>query len=110
MDSTVIRGTSDIFYAKAEKSYVPQPVKPLEWMVISASQSYQNNYEYKLNGEYFGSLSYAIKLTLNDLSGKEDFLDLFNNIKKKREEMNVARYPQKPMIEGGNYYQNQKAF
>lgn len=110
MDSIVIRGTSDIFYAIPEKSYVPHPLKPLEWVVISATQSYENNYEYKLYGEYFGSLSYAIKLVLNDLSGKEDFLDIFNRIQKKREEMNVARYPQRPMIEGSNYYLHQKVF
>jgi len=110
MDTVVVRGTADVFQAGMKKNFVPRPEKPLDWVVISASQSYQNNWEFLHNGEYFGSLSYAINLTLNDLSGKENFLDLFNDIKKKREEMNVARYPQKPMIEGGNYYQNQKAF
>jgi hypothetical protein len=109
-DTLMIRGTADVFQAGLRKNYVPKPEKPLDWVVISATQSYQNNYEYLLNGEYFGSLSYAIKLSLSDSSGKEDFMDLFNTIKSKREEMDVARYPQRPMIEGGNYYQKQKAF
>ena len=33
------------------------------------NQSYQNNYEYKLNVEYYGLLSYAVKLALCELSG-----------------------------------------
>jgi len=109
-DTLMIRGTADVFQTGAKKSYEPKTEKPLDWVVISAAQSYQNNYEYLLNKEYFGSLSYAIKLALNNLSGEEDFLDFFNTIKSKREEMNVARYPQRPMIEGGIYYQKQKAF
>ncbi|MEI6679841.1 MAG: caspase family protein [Mariniphaga sp.] len=109
-DSIVVRGTSEIFQAVAKKSYSPHIHKPLEWVVISASQSYQNNFEYRLNDQYFGSLSYAVKLALSDLSGKEDFVDFFNQMKIKREVMNVARYPQRPMIEGDNLYKNQKIF
>ena len=109
-DTLMIRGTTDVFQAGTKKSYIPKSLKPLDWVVISATQSYQNNYEYMLNGEYFGTLSYAIKLSLSDLTGKEDFAVLFNTIKRKMEEMNVARYPQRPMIEGVNHYQNQKVF
>jgi Caspase domain len=90
-DTMMIRGTAEIFQAGIKKSFVPYPVKPLDWVVISASQSYQNNYEYKLNNGYFGSLSYALKLALDEMSGHEDFKDL-------------------PMIEGDRFYQTQKVF
>jgi hypothetical protein len=109
-DTLMIRGSADVFQTGIKKKYVPKPEKTLDWVVISATQSYQNNYEYLLNGEYFGSLSYAIKLSLSDSTGKEDFLSFFNTIKSKREEMNVVRYPQRPMIDGESYYQKQKAF
>lgn len=109
-ESIVVRGTSDIFQATGKKSYKPHLAKPLDWVVFSASQSYQNNYEYKLNNEYFGSLSYALKLALNGMSGNEDFREFFKVIQKKRDEMNVVRYPQRPMIEGDSYYQIQKVF
>jgi hypothetical protein len=35
---------------------------------------------------------------------------LFELIQKKRKEMDVVRYPQRPMIEGEIYYLNQKVF
>ena len=109
-DKMMIRGTADIFQAGVRSSFVPHPLKPLDWVVISASQSYQNNYEYKLNNEYFGSLSYALKLALNEMTGNEDFNDLFKMMLKKREDMNVVRYPQRPMIDGDRFYQTQKVF
>ena len=109
-DSLVIRGTNDIFKLEGSKSTHSQMRRELEWVVFSASQSYQNNYEYKLNGEYFGSLSYAIKLAFNELSEKSSFSDFFSLIQSKRTNMNVARYPQRPMIDGTDFYQKQIAF
>jgi metacaspase-1 len=109
-DTLMIRGTDEVFQIGKRKEFVPQNTNPIGWVVISASQSYQNNYEYKLNGEYFGSLSYAVKLALGELSDKEDFLGFFKQVKMKRQEMKVVRYPQTPMIEGDNYFQNQKVF
>lgn len=109
-DSVIVRGTADIFQAVPKRSYVPQPPKSQDWVVISACQSYQNNYEYKVNGTFYGSLSYAIKLTLPDLTNGDDFANMFKMLQKRREEMNVARYPQRPMIEGDSFYLNQKVF
>jgi len=109
-DSIVIRGTTEIFKPGAKQKIIAEPVKAIDWVVISATQSYQNNYEYKVNGSYYGSLSYAIKLTLPNLTGKDDFTGMFKAIQKSREEMSVSRYPQRPMIEGDSYYLNQKVF
>ena len=44
------------------------------------------------------------------MTGNEDFNDLFKMMLKKREDMNVVRYPQRPMIDGDRYYQTQKVF
>lgn len=109
-DSIVVRGTTEVFQAGSKRSFAAKPLKLVDWVVISATQSYQNNYEYKVNGSFYGSLSYAIKLTLPDLTSNDDFSDMFKIIQKKREEMNVSRYPQRPMIEGERYYLNQKVF
>jgi len=109
-DSISVRGTNEVFQLGAKRSFVAKPIKKIDWVEISATQSYQNNYEYKVNGSYYGSLSYAIKLTLPFLTGNEDFSDMFKTIQKKREEMNVSRYPQRPMIEGESIYLNQKVF
>lgn len=109
-DSIVVRGTSEVFQAGAKGSFVPNPLKLVDWVVISAAQSYQNNYEYRFNGTYYGSLSYAIKLAMPSLTDEDDFAGMFKIIQKRREDMNVARYPQRPMIEGDSLYLNQKVF
>ena len=109
-DSIVVRGTPDIFQAGSKRRFVPTLVKSVDWVVISATQPYQNNYEYKVNGIYYGSLSYAIILALPGLTDKDNFASMFKAIQKRREEMDVSRYPQRPMIEGDSYYLNQKVF
>lgn len=109
-DSIVVRGTSEIFQAGKKGNFVANALKLVDWVVISATQSYQNNYEYRVNSTYYGSLSYAIKLALPDLKNEDDFAYMFKIIQKRREEMNVSRYPQRPMIEGDRFYLNQKVF
>ena len=109
-DTVFVRGTSDVFNLEKKVSKPSQPKKKLNWVVFSATQSYQNNYEYKLNGEYFGSLSYAVKLALSDLSAKTSFSELFELIQSKRTNMKVSGYPQRPMIDGADFYKNQIAF
>jgi len=109
-DSVVVRGTNDIFNLGTKKISHPQPKKKLDWVVFSATQSYQNNYEYKLSGEYFGSLSYAVKLALSELSAKISFSELFELIQSKRTNMKVSGYPQRPMIDGADFYKKQIAF
>ncbi len=110
-DSIVIRGTNEVFNIGAKRDFkVKSVVKKIDWVEISATQSYQNNYEFKINGMYYGSLSYAIKLTLPELTYGSDFTTLFKLIQQKREEMNVSRYPQRPMMLGNSFYLNQKVF
>ena len=109
-DSIVIRGTPEIFKLNAKQKFVAKPVKSIDWVVISATQSYQNNYEYKVNGTYYGSLSYAINLAFPELTNKDDFTSLFKSIQKNRDDISVSRYPQRPMIEGDKYYLKQKVF
>lgn len=109
-DSIIVRGTNEVFQMGVNRSSFAKSIKKIDWVEISATQSYQNNYEYKVNDSYYGSLSYAIKLTLPGLTGNENFSDMFKTIQKKREEMNVSRYPQRPMIEGESIYLNQKVF
>jgi hypothetical protein len=109
-DSAVLRGTNDIFNLGTKKITQLQPKKKLDWVVFSATQPYQNNYEYKLNGEYFGSLSYAINLAISELSTQVSFSKLFELIQSKRTNMKVSGYPQRPMIDGADFYQKQIAF
>jgi len=109
-DSILVRGTTEIFQMESPKGFAVKPSGLIDWVVISATQPYQNNYEYKVYGSYYGSLSYAIKLALPDLTDNDDFAGMFKIIQKRREEMNVTRYPQRPMIEGDIYYLKQKVF
>ena len=44
------------------------------------------------------------------MSGREDLKNFFEIIQRERNEMNVTRYPQRPMIEGDRFYQTQKVF
>ena len=109
-DSIVVRGTDEVFNMESKKNQTRQSVKKIDWVEISATQPYQSNYEFRLNGMYYGSLSYAIKMILPELTDKDDFVSMFKLIQKKREEMNVSRFPQRPMIEGESIYLKQKVF
>ena len=109
-DSLIIRGTDQPFLLEGKKLKFNNLKQKLGWVVISASQSYQNNYEYRFESTYFGSLSYAVKLAMGELKSGESYSDFFSLIQIKREQMKVSRYPQRPMIEGIISNQNQKAF
>ncbi|HQB27806.1 MAG TPA: caspase family protein [Paludibacter sp.] len=109
-DSTVIRGTSEIFQIGSKSTFNGTTPQLLEWVAISAAMSHQNNYEYKMNDKYYGSLSYAIKLVIPDLTREDSFNSMFELIQKTRQEMKVAKYPQHPMIEGNSIYLMQKVF
>lgn len=110
-DTLIFRGTSEVFQLpkKTDKTKRFLPSK-LDWVVISASLSNQRNYEYALGNTYYGSLSFSLKLALGELTVQDSFTDLFRLITSKRVEMNVSGYPQRPMIEGDDFYQRQKAF
>jgi len=109
-DSVFVRGTSDIFHMDPERAHQTSPAQPLEWVAISAAKSYQNNYEYKLGDDYFGSLSYAVSLAFKGLPPNINFIELFELINRARTEMKIGSYPQNPTIDGDNIYQKQKAF
>ena len=109
-DSIIVRGTNEVFQMGANRSSFAKSIKKIDWVEISATQPYQNNYEFRLNRMYYGSLSYAIKMILPELTNKDDFVSMFKLIQKKREEMNVSRFPQRPMIEGESIYLKQKVF
>ena len=75
-DDVIIRGTSEIFKAEKTAVYEIRNSGMIEWVVISATQPHQNNYEYKISDSYFGSLSYAVKLALPELKSEADFTQL----------------------------------
>lgn len=106
----IVRGTPEVFQMETKAAHGYLNSELIQWVVLSATQPHQNNYEYKINGTYFGSLSYAVKLAMAELNQEANFVQLFEFIQIKRKEMDVARYPQRPMIEGNNFYQNQKVF
>lgn len=109
-DYSIFRGTSEIFQIGPRSKFNGKTPTPLEWVEISAAKSNQNNYEYKLKDSFCGSLTYAIKLAFPALTNEDDYNAMFTKIQQKRQEINVARYPQTPMIDGESLYLKQKVF
>lgn len=90
----VARGTSDVF---APTNYKPNPelvsnfgksllkstdpkgVSPM--VVISGSSSTELNYEYRVDGVNYGSLSYALSKTFHQLSSDFSYRALFGKVK-----------------------------
>lgn len=108
-DSVITRGTSAKFNHSIKVVGSKKQLK-LNWVAISASQSYQTNYEYRFNGTYYGSLSYALKLAFGELTKNETMEEFFTIIEQKREQMKVSKYPQTPSLEGENMYLQKKIF
>ncbi len=108
-DSVVARGTNIKFNHAITVKGSNKQLK-LNWVAISASQSYQTNYEYCFNGTYYGSLSYAVKLAFSELKEGETMTEFFTVIEQKREQMKVSKYPQTPVLEGENIYLQKKIF
>lgn len=108
----VIRGTAENFIIPKLINNNPRTnnTKNLEWVVISACMPYQNNYEYKKDAIYYGSLSYAFVLAMGDLKQGITFNELFKVIQQKRKEINVFNFPQDPSIEGELMDRNSNIF
>jgi len=110
----VIRGTAENFVIPKLINNKPRTnntkMKNLKWVVISASMPYQNNYEYKKDAIYYGSLSYAFVLAMGDLKQGITFNELFKVIQQKRKEINVSNFPQDPTIEGELMDRNSNIF
>lgn len=110
----VMRGTADYFIIPElinnKQSTNSTKMKKIEWVAISGCMPYQNNYEYKKDGIYYGSLTYAFVLALGDLKLEITFKDLFKLIQQKRKEINVSNFPQDPLIEGDLIDRTSKIF
>lgn len=109
-DSLYVRGVKEVFELRDDFRYKNDPGLNKKWVAISASKSYQNNYEYKYKNQYFGSLSYAFHLVLKEELTDLNFQDLFSLIQTKRREMKIGYYPQNPTLDGDLFYQRQKTF
>ena len=63
------RGSSETFVIPKEPANVIRKEKPVDWLFVAACKSYQTNYEYKdEQGEYYGSLSYSISKSEEQLT------------------------------------------
>ena len=97
-EDVVVRGTPDKFIIP-NVTRGNAPPNTTNWTTISASESYQSNFETRINGEWFGSLSYAIYSNKDNLNA-DSYLSIFSTL---RETVtNLVRFPQTPVIENGN--------
>lgn len=63
------RGSAETFVIPKETANVIRKEKPVDWLFVGACKSYQTNYEYKdEQGEYYGSLSYCISKSEEQLT------------------------------------------
>ena len=63
------RGFAETFVIPKETANVIRKEKPVDWLFVGACKSYQTNYEYKdEHGEYYGSLSYCISKSVEQLT------------------------------------------
>ncbi|MCL2167910.1 MAG: caspase family protein [Lentimicrobiaceae bacterium] len=66
-EDIIIRGTLDRFNIPGEFPKKNENEQPLQWIVISACLAYQNNYECKVDGKNYGSLSYSLYSLRNEI-------------------------------------------
>ena len=59
-DEDIIRGTYDKFEIPNIRQSAVKKKNTIQWAIISACKSYQNNYECIINGKHYGSLSYSL--------------------------------------------------
>jgi len=65
----IIRGTPERFIISGVFPKKSENKKPIQWIAISACKSYQNNYECKVNGKNYGSLSYSLYSLRKEIGG-----------------------------------------
>ena len=68
-EDVIIRGTPDRFIIPGNFPKKNEIRKPIQWIIISACLAYQNNYECKVNGKNYGSLSYSLYLLRKEIGG-----------------------------------------
>lgn len=78
-EGLITRGTDDKFIIPTGASNKKTDKKPIQWVLISACKSYQNNYECKTEDGYYGSLSYALYL-YKDKIGKRPLSEVGKDI------------------------------
>jgi len=95
-DEVIARGTIDRFVIPLATKPKPKAENTTSWTTISASQSFQTNFESRIDGKWFGSLSYAIFYNKDKFNGNSYF-SIFEILKDKVN--NLVRFPQTPVIE-----------
>ena len=93
-----IRGTSEKFIIPGGGANILKKEAPISWLFVGACKPYQTNYEYKAaDGNYYGSLSYAITQKFADWEASDyrNVLDLWRGLLAE-----IARYPQDMDDEG----------
>lgn len=99
-----VRGVNEQFIIPIHNNSKQAP-KTTRWTTISACESFQSNYESKINGQWFGSLSYAIFANKEKLNA-DSYVSIFSALKHTLNDL--VKYPQTPVIENGN--KNNKMF
>lgn len=69
-DDFIVRGSTDKFIISSISKPSYKGVNPIQWIEISACKSYQSNYEYKIDGDSFGSLSYSLYLMRDKIANQ----------------------------------------
>ena len=68
-DEVYKRGSNDTFVIPQSTANIVRKEEPVDWLFVAACKSYQTNYEYKDDhGNYYGSLSYSISKSENQLA------------------------------------------
>jgi len=99
-DEFIMRGAMDRFVIPLTERPARRPPNTTNWTTISASESFQSNFETRINGRWFGSLSYAIYSNRERISNADSYLFIFSILKGAVN--NLVRFPQTPVIENGN--------
>ncbi len=97
-EDEIVRGTADKFKIPIINR-MQKEQSPVNWATITACESYQNNFECKINNKNFGSLSYAIYSNKDKLN-TNSYLSVFSILKNAI--FNLIEYPQTPVLENGN--------
>lgn len=74
MDQECLRGTNDCFIIPTSTPLEPQSRLPIEWICLSACKDYENNYEWKVDNQYFGRLSYALSQVIRPHMSTEELI------------------------------------
>lgn len=105
-DETVMRGVSNKFEIP-QQTNAQSKLMPIDWVVISACKPYMNNYECRIEGQHFGSLSYALYAQRSEISSLS-----LSEIQQRTQQL-LSSYipmPQSIMVESPASLSNQRIF